>query len=180
MSAAIDAVDVPPDGITEAKAYLRVEGDGEDALIARLIAAAIAACEGFTGTLLLIRAAREQIPVSEDWRRLSPTPVQAIDSVTWLTATGASIALPADGWSGEIDADGDGWVRVTRSGEARRATVAFSAGQAQAWADLPEPLRQGIIRLTAHLYSHRDAAGDGGPPAAVTALWRPWRRMRLR
>lgn len=180
MSATIDAMPVPPDSIAEAKAYLRVEGDGEDALIARLIAAAIAACEGFTGTLLLIRPAREQIPVGEDWRRLSLTPVQVIEGVTGLTATGTSIALAADSWRGEVNADGDGWVRVTRSGEAQRAMVAFSAGRAEGWSDLPEPLRQGIIRLAVHLYTHRDAADDSGPPAAVTALWRPWRRMRLR
>ena len=43
---------------------------------------------------------------------------------------------------------------------------------------VPEPIRQGVLRLVAHLFTVRD--GDGGePPAAVTALWRPYRRMRL-
>ena len=43
---------------------------------------------------------------------------------------------------------------------------------------VPEPVRQGVLRLVAHLFASRD--GDGGaPPAAVTALWRPYRRMRL-
>jgi hypothetical protein len=41
------------------------------------------------------------------------------------------------------------------------------------------PLRQGVVRLAAHLYAERDGPELGGPPAAVTALWRPWRRMRL-
>lgn len=41
-----------------------------------------------------------------------------------------------------------------------------------------EPLRQGIVRLVAHMHLHRD--GDQSPPAAVAALWRPWRRMRLK
>jgi hypothetical protein len=43
---------------------------------------------------------------------------------------------------------------------------------------VPEPLRQGIVRLTAHLFNARDGGG-GDPPAAVTALWRPFRRIRL-
>ncbi|MEO7750897.1 MAG: head-tail connector protein, partial [Sphingomicrobium sp.] len=43
---------------------------------------------------------------------------------------------------------------------------------------VPEPIRQGVLRLTAHLFSARDGAG-GEPPAAVTALWRPYRRLRL-
>jgi hypothetical protein len=35
------------------------------------------------------------------------------------------------------------------------------------------------VRLTAHLYTHRSLDGGAGPPAAVTALWRPWRRLGL-
>lgn len=41
----------------------------------------------------------------------------------------------------------------------------------------PPAVVQGIIRLAAHLYAHRD--DDAGPPAAVAALWRPYRQMRL-
>jgi hypothetical protein len=43
---------------------------------------------------------------------------------------------------------------------------------------VPEPIRQGVLRLIAHLFTSRDGT-DGEPPAAVTALWRPYRRMRL-
>lgn len=180
MTAATDPVPVPPESIAEAKAYLRLEGDAEDALIGRLIAAATAACEGFTGTQLLIRPAREQMPVSGEWRRLGLTPVQAITGLTGVAADGTNEALPASAYVTQIDANGDGWIRVTHPGDARRVIVRFDAGSAAAWDDLPETLRQGIIRLAAHLYTHRDAAGDSGPPAAVSALWRPWRRMRLR
>jgi uncharacterized phiE125 gp8 family phage protein len=180
MSATADPVTVPAESIIEAKAHLRLEGDGEDGLIARLIAAAIVACEGFTGTQLLIRAAREPIPISAEWRRLSLTPVQAITGVSGVATDGTGVVLPVDGYGSVIDGDGDGWVRVTQPGSAQRATVEFRAGRAETWGTLPEPLRQGIVRLAAHLYSHRDAADDSGPPAAVSALWRPWRRMRLR
>jgi hypothetical protein len=43
---------------------------------------------------------------------------------------------------------------------------------------VPEPLRQGIVRLAAHLYAARGEV-EAVPPAAVAALWRPWRRVRL-
>lgn len=46
------------------------------------------------------------------------------------------------------------------------------------WSALPEALRHGVIRLAAHLYRDGDGAA-AAPPAAVAALWRPWRRMRL-
>ena len=39
------------------------------------------------------------------------------------------------------------------------------------------PWATGVVLLTAHLFDHR--GGESAPPAAVTALWRPWRRMRL-
>jgi hypothetical protein len=45
---------------------------------------------------------------------------------------------------------------------------------------LPEGIRQGALRLAAHQYRERDVdAPQPVPPAAVAALWRPWRRMRL-
>ena len=40
------------------------------------------------------------------------------------------------------------------------------------------PYRPRLLRLVAHLFASRDEDG-GEPPAAVTALWRPYRRMRL-
>ncbi|OYW88988.1 MAG: hypothetical protein B7Z20_01255, partial [Sphingobium sp. 32-64-5] len=82
----------------------------------------------------------------------------------------------ADGYALDIDGDGDGWVRVMQAGVTGRVEVNLSAGMAQDWAALPDPLRQGVVRLAAHLFAQ--SASDA-PPAIVTALWRPWRRMRL-
>lgn len=50
---------------------------------------------------------------------------------------------------------------------------------AEDWAEVASPLREGIIRFAAHLYRDRDAASTREPPAAVAALWRPWRELRL-
>jgi len=61
-----------------------------------------------------------------------------------------------------------------------RMAVRFTAGMAATWSGLPESLRQGILRLAAHHYSMRsNEAAESAPPAAVAALWRPWRRLRL-
>ena len=56
--------------------------------------------------------------------------------------------------------------------------VRGQAGLATEPNGVPEPLRQGILRLVAHLFTTRDGSG-GEPPAAVGALWRPYRKMRL-
>ena len=77
----------------------------------------------------------------------------------------------------DIDGRGEGWVRASSGGG--RVRVTAEAGLATGWSGLPGAIRQGAVRLAAHLFAHRDAADDAGPPAAVAALWRPYRRMRL-
>jgi uncharacterized phiE125 gp8 family phage protein len=98
--------------------------------------------------------------------------VEAIDA-----GGGAAVLAPAD-YAVDIDANGDGWVRSAAAGARMRLT--FEAGMAADWAGIPAPLRHGILRLAAHLYTFRSDAGAAAePPAAVTALWRPYRRLRL-
>lgn len=169
-----------PAAIGEAKAYLRIEHEEEDALIAGLLRAATGLCEAFTGQALIARPVRETIPARPEWRRLARTPVRAITGVEGLPAEGSAFALPADAYAIDIDGNGDGWARVIRPGAAGRAIVTYEAGIAADWNGVPEPVRQGVVRLAAHLFTHRDAADGAGPPAAVAALWRPWRRMRLK
>jgi uncharacterized phiE125 gp8 family phage protein len=163
----------------DAKAYLRLDGTAEDALIDGLIASATRLCEAFTGQVLVARAVEETVRAGTAWHRLSSAPVRAIGIVEALAADGTAETLPEGAYTADIDANGAGWVRLEQAGGAGRLRVPYEAGLANDAASVPEPLKQGIVRLVAHLYAHRDAAGDAGPPAAVAALWRPWRRMRL-
>jgi uncharacterized phiE125 gp8 family phage protein len=123
------------------------------------------------------------MPASTAWQRLTRTPVRAILTIEALPAEGAAQPLPSGGYAIDIDAQGEGWVRLTAAAGARRIRVGYEAGVASVWADLPAALKQGILRLAAHFYTSR-TAGSGRPsdepPAAVTALWRPYRRVRLR
>ena len=56
--------------------------------------------------------------------------------------------------------------------------LTFTGAAASGWDDLDAPLRHGIVRLAAHQYRERDA-GAAVLPAAVIALWRPYRMVRL-
>ncbi len=152
----------------EVKAYLRIDGAEEDALLAGLVRTAASLCEAFIGQVLIAEIRSETVTADREWHRLSATPVRRFE--------GANAAGAAAAFDSLIDASGDGWVRVSGTLSAR---ITVEAGIAEDWNGVPEPLRQGIVRLTAHLYANRDAAGDAGPPAAVAALWRPWRRMRI-
>jgi uncharacterized phiE125 gp8 family phage protein len=164
--------------LDEVKALLRIGHSEEDALIAGFIRGATAACEAFTGLALMERAAAEVLPAAGAWRRLGLSPVRSIESVAGLGQDGAETVLAAEAYAIDVDAAGDGWVRVTQAGEAKKVRVRFTAGMAADWNGVPEPLRQGIVRLAAHLYGVR-GGGETMPPASVAALWRPWRRMRL-
>lgn len=169
-----ESIPVSAHALADAKAYLRVDGTGEDATIAALVGAAAALCEAFGGVTLTARAFEEVVDAGGAWVRLARTPVREIAGVA--DADGA--ALPVAAYATDIDANGDGWVRLAAGSV--RVRVRYRAGLAESWADLPAPLTSGVVRLAAHLRAGRDGAGDGPPPAAVTALWRPYRRMRLR
>lgn len=163
----------------ELKSWLAFTTSAEDALLTGLLGAAVEACEGFTGAMPLQQTCEEVHTASPGWQRLRTAPVQAITGVEGIPAEGPRFAMPSGAYELELEADGSGMVRVTRQGAAGRIAVRFVAGLAPGWGSLPEGLRHGIVRLAAHLYRERDAADPVQPPAAVTALWGPWRRMRL-
>lgn len=162
----------------ETKVYLSIAGAGDDVLLDRMGAAALALGEALIGQSLIVREFEALLAASSSWLRLPIGPVRSIAGLAGVPAEGASFALAPDAYAIDIDATGDGWVRVTNQGAAGRIAVTFTAGLAVDWDGLPEPVRQGAVRLTAHLHQQREA-DDGVPPAAVTALWRPWRRIRL-
>lgn len=157
--------------LAEVKAQLRLERDDEDAVLAGFIRTAMALCEAFTGQWLIVREAEHRLATEAGWQRIAAAPVVAVLAVT--DAAGPVVH------ESDIDVAGTGWVRLLAPGAAVLPVVRFRAGLGADWNGVPEPLRQGIVRLVVHLFTHRDAADAGPPPAAVAAMWRPWRQLRL-
>lgn len=169
-----------PAALAELKQWLGVTTAADDAPLSALLAAALEACEGFTGVLPIEAECEEMLPLSPGWQRLATRPVQAITAIYGLPVAGDRFALPAEAYALELEADGGARMRVIAPGEATRFAVRFTAGLAPGWAALPDGLRHGVMRLAAHQHRQRDADGAAPlPPAAVAALWRPWRRLRL-
>jgi uncharacterized phiE125 gp8 family phage protein len=168
---------VPPEAapvaLAELRAFLRIEGVDGDAELAAQLRVATELCEGFIGTPLLERTLRETLVARDAWQALSISPVRAVTAVHALSGDGGAVALAPETYGMDIDASGRGWVRCASA--AGRIAVTYTVGSAGEWNAVPEPVRHGILRLAAHLRMD----GDGVPPAAVTALWRPWRVMRL-
>ncbi len=169
-----EAMVLPQAAADEVKAYLRMFTTDENGEVRACLAAAAELCERFTGQALLVRTHEERLASSGGWMRLSAGPVTAIGGVQALGPDGSAVAVPVDAYAIDIDADGQGWVRTG----AGRVRVSYQAGLTTGWSGLPEALRHGIVRLAAHLFMERGEMRTA-PPAAVSALWRPWRQMRI-
>jgi uncharacterized phiE125 gp8 family phage protein len=180
MRAIVAPATLAPAALAELKDWLGITTAGEDASLTAQLRAALETCEAFTGAMPLVAQCEEMIPVCGTWHRLATRPVLSITSVEGVPASGARFTLATDAYEIDFRADGTGWVRVTSPGLATRVAVRLSAGLASDWSALPDGLRQGVVRLAAHHYRAREN-GDATvmPPAAVAALWRPWRSPRL-
>lgn len=163
--------------VAAARGYLRLQDGVEAALLARLAAAAFGLAEQFCGVAVVQRLHEDVLTVAPGWQRLSARPVTAIAGLTALPVGAAPFVLAVDAYAVDIDAGGDGWVRVPGTVGTGRVAVSYSAGLAADWAAVPAPVAQGLVLLVAHLFE--DRAGAGAPPAAVAALWRPFRRLQL-
>ncbi|MEW4449672.1 phage head-tail connector protein [Qipengyuania sp. JC766] len=159
--------------------WLAIHTDAQDALLESLLRAAADTCEAFTGVMPLAQACEAILPAQPGWQALPTAPVNAITAVSAVPAQSARFALSPADYEIDIDAHGTGRVRLLRPSGPPRIAVAFAAGLAPEWEALPDALRHGIVRLAGHLYRERDSGQDLPPPAAITALWRPWRRMRI-
>jgi len=175
----LSPADLAGAALDDLKQWLAIRSNADDAALTALLAASCEACEGFTGTMPLAQACEVILPAKAQWQTLPIRPVHAVTEVAGLPAEGSAFALPGGHYEIELEADGTALVRVLHQGAAGRIRVRFLAGLAPEWGLLPEGLRHGVLRLAAHLHRARDSGDAGAPPAAVTALWRPWRRLRV-
>lgn len=171
---------LPVAALAELKEWLGISTPHDDAALTALLRTALELCEDFTGSAPLLQTCEAVLPVRRDWQGLGCSPVQAITAVLGIPAEGARFPLPVEDYAIDLTAAGDGQVRIGNPGAAGRIAVRFEAGIAADWASLPDALRHGVIRLAVHLYRSRESGtAEALPPAAIGALWRPWRRMRV-
>ena len=178
--AIVTAPTVPTTALAELKQWLGITTTHDDAPLTALLHAALDTCEAFTGQMPLTATCEEILPASGNWLCLTTQPVRAITTVQAVAPDATRTSLPPDGFELDLAADGGGRLRLLRPAGTSRVAVRFTAGIAPDWISLPPALRHGILRFSA--YQHRERETDRAaaqPPAAIAALWRPWRRMRL-
>lgn len=165
--------------LAELKSYLRITQSAEDATLTSLLESAIDICANFIGTPPILLEFSEDLAITGEWQNLSKMPVIMIESVTGLMGESSDFLFPSDSYAIDINEHARGRIRILRRGTAGHIRVIYQAGLSENWQGLASPLRSGIIRLAAHIYSNRNLDDGMQPPAAIAALWQPYRRMRL-
>lgn len=177
--AIVTPADLAGMALDELKQWLAITTSRDDAALTALLHAATDTCEGFTRQMPITTLCEEMVPAMRGWHCLATAPVQAITAISAIASDGTMRPLDPGTYLFDIDGDGHGRINLLTSIAESRISVRFTAGLANDWNSLPQGLRHGMIRLAAHYYRDRNDGGERAPPAAVAALWQPWRRMRL-
>ncbi|MFC0407923.1 head-tail connector protein [Roseomonas elaeocarpi] len=103
---------------------------------------------------------------------LPRSPVQAITEVAITRQDGERSVLAADGYSARLASEpGTLQVQPNAARPGDLVSVTFVAGYGETKEDVPMPIRQGIMLLTAFLYENRGDAGGDPPKAAEMLMW---------
>lgn len=169
--------------LAELKHWLGISRPNEDDTLTQLLDVSLSICEAFTGKAPLRQTVEEVIPLTGIWQELVSRPVRELTGAALIAADGTreAFADPAEALEWRIGPSA--CVRQLRPLEGEALAVQLVVGIAADWTSLPAPLRHGIVRLAAHHFRDREGPRESKagtvPPASVTALWRPWREVRL-
>lgn len=165
--------------LDDLKGWLGISRPKEDALLISLLGASVAMCEAFTGQAPIEQIFEESIPGTAGAHRLSTRPVRVPLSVERIGQDNAQFPLAESEYDFAVSVDRTATVTLANDIETSAVIVTFEAGIADDWSEVPDALKQGMIRLAAFHYRDREMDSDAAPPASVAALWRPWRQVRL-
>jgi uncharacterized phiE125 gp8 family phage protein len=167
--------------LAELKHWLGISRPAEDDALIALLEASLSICEAFTGKIPLVQIVEEVIAPVAGWQELTSRPVRDVTGAALIAADGSRQSLAVPGDTFELRIADAACVQLLRPLEGRGVALQLVVGIAEDWGQVPAPLRHGIIRLAAHHYRDRDrdTKASIAPPASVTALWRPWRSVRL-
>lgn len=179
-----------PVSLTDAKAHLRLDGADDDQLVAAAITAARVHVEAKTRRVLIEQGWRVYLDAWPKQRIviIPVAPLLAVDGVTVFDPAGDPIIVDAADYEvdtvavpGRLFLSSPVPVLVGRA--VNGIEIDVTAGYGPTSIDVPAPLRQAIMMLTAHWYEHRgavghDLAGDV-PPLGFDALIAPYRVLSL-
>jgi uncharacterized phiE125 gp8 family phage protein len=142
----------------EAEAHLRLDGDTtEQTLVNRLIAAARAHVEAYTGTRLASQTVAVKCDSFADMARLPEAPVQSVTSIEYVNTAGTAQTLSTDVY--ELRAEGIEAAIVRKYNQVwpairpgSRITLTAVVGYATA----PQDVRHAMLLLVGAWYENRE------------------------
>jgi len=181
----VDGPAVEPITLPEMKAYLRVDDEAEDDLIAGLIRAA----------RLLVESASRRLLIEQSWRivmdrwpdsgkvLLPVAPLLAIDRIRVLAADGTAAEVEASSIAADPASDPPSITVSGAPGPGKPKNgieIELRAGFGATADAVPATLKLAIRILVAHWFENRgDVAGEQILPPEAMALVAPFRRARL-
>lgn len=156
-----------PVTLSEVKDHIEVEDDDRDALIQRLLDAAVAYVDA-TGVLGQAMITQTWAQTGYGWRDrvdLTITPVQSLSAVKYYdtdnveqTATLSDFRLIGGARSSYVEPVGS-WPQTFDRPDALR--LEYVAGYGDAASDVPENIRNAVCTLAGHFFNHREAYSEG-------------------
>lgn len=168
---------VEPISLAELSSYLKLDDDADAARLASLVRTAREACELFLGSALVERQVRLRTALAGPRFYLSGGPVAHIEALSQFIGAAETVLDPAlyplqeQASRTYIDLSGCPIGAVIQAD--------YTIGLGPDWNAVPEAIRQGIMRLAAHQYEYRSSPAVAALPNAVTALWQPYRKVRI-
>ncbi len=207
----LSAPAIEPVSEAEARAHLRISGESELALMLGHIRTARQAVESWTGRALINQSWRWMLDgwpgsASQEWWdgvrvgtmrnsaarfiEMPKAPLVSVNSVTLFNdADQSTVWVAANYFVDTTSAPGRLVLRNAASvplpqRAASGLQIDFTCGYGAGSGDVPAPLRQAVLMLTAHYFENREVmqGADGGGhvlPLGVHALLAPYRIMRL-
>lgn len=181
---------VEPVTLIEAKAHLNVLSNDDDTYIEALITVARTLAEEELGSSLITQTLKYYLDAFPLCKIALPqSPVQSITTLKYVDLDGALTTWDAANYT--LDA-ADRSARVvpayTKSWPSTRCQInavelTYVAGYGDVAADIPAPIRHGILMLISDLYENRENTAinvnASEMPTAVRRLFAPYRVWRL-
>lgn len=173
-----------PVTLDEAKAFLRVQTDDDDATITVIVNAVKDWIEQHAGVILNQRQLTVSYPTFGPRVPIVQRPLVSVDTVVYDDLAGAVVTLASNeyrlrdfaGMQTIVPLAGHPLPMTNAEDGAVRVTI--TAGYASN-ADIPAPIKQAALLLIAHWYDNRDAVTAGAMvelPFGVAELLMPYRR----
>jgi len=172
----ITAPATEPVTLAEAKLYLRVDNSAEDALITDLIVAARMSAENYLKSSLITQSWKLVYNDYVDGRVILPmSPIASVSSVTIVARDGSTQTFPSANYY--LNAAKTKLI-FDSAAMGFAIEIVYVAGYGNA-AQVPQPIKYGILAHIAAMYDERGLLGQANLPPQVSSLYAPFREVTL-